>query len=877
MEDQLQIDGYGLHFDKNLKKSRIALFVNKSCGYNIEVYNSVDLIKAENNTRVVYGLYRPFKLRSKLNHLAVFNELLEKIIPVKGKDLIVLGDFNVDVARFSDASYNFHELSNLLMCKMNTLNLTQLVNKPTWRRIIKGTLKESTLDHVYMSLRSDKVIPICDLWDTNFSDHLMLRLTLPNPSLRANTKKKLLQRSWKHYSKLEFQNSLNQSLKDYSLMNVNDHADSLEAPEKLMSPNETQLSWSNKLKNLIRKKSKVFKRAKSSKSKHLFAESRAIERAIRKETKSELRKEATRKLKNFPNQKNFWETVNKITKSKKQDQISNLLHNAKVYITNEEKAEVLAEVFDEKIRLIRNSCVINKEAYQGEKVMNCDSEPFPFAISNLSKCISQFKPKKSFGYDRIPMKAFIDAWPILQYTFADLFRKIYHRTEIPHKWKIGRILPLHKKGTQSNPTNYRPITNLCCAAKLFEKCILEVLRTIEIDAKCDITHADQHGFKKDKSTTTAALSLKRKIIQGLENGKFVGVASLDLSSAFDVVNRELLIKRLNVLGLPTGIVVLISEWLNNRSSYVEVNDACSTQTNTPCGTVQGSIMGPFLFALYLSPLFAIIKILMAYADDSYIIVTGNSIDEVKDLLEKELQKAYNWLTSNGLKVNEEKTEVVFFGRKNNKTTPVVINGKEVTPKSSMRVLGICFDEKLNWRQHILEVSNKIKRNIYGLSRLRGYLSAEDTKIVAKTCVLPKLYYGSQIFLTPSLNGDSRRQLKSAERAVINAVEGGQDWTLVSTTDQQELSGLPNIKQRIDYTTAMLLHDSMRDNVAWMEIEKNMVIKKRAKELYFVSSNKKKIGNQLIENSLKTLKNKIPQSFKLMSRDFYKRMCKGLFL
>ena len=96
------------------------------------------------------------------------------------------------------------------------------------------------------------------------------------------------------------------------------------------------------------------------------------------------------------------------------------------------------------------------------------------------------------------------------------------------------------------------------------------------------------------------------------------MASLDLSAAFDVVNIELLLKRLKVLGLPEDIICLIEIWLKERLFYVNVSDLNSNFFQINSGTIQGSILGPILFAIFVAPLYEITK-LSNFADDNFAI------------------------------------------------------------------------------------------------------------------------------------------------------------------------------------------------------------------------------------------------------------------
>jgi hypothetical protein len=139
------------------------------------------------------------------------------------------------------------------------------------------------------------------------------------------------------------------------------------------------------------------------------------------------------------------------------------------------------------------------------------------------------------------------------------------------------------------------------------------------------------------------------------------MASLDLSAEFDVVNIKLLIKRLKIVGLPADIIDLIETWLSVRHCYVTVNDVCSNFYSSTMGTVQGSILGPFLYAIYVSPTFDL-KALTNFADDNFIVRWNSDLQALISKLENDLGLIIAWLRDSGLKVNESKTEVCLFHR-----------------------------------------------------------------------------------------------------------------------------------------------------------------------------------------------------------------------
>ena len=187
---------------------------------------------------------------------------------------------------------------------------------------------------------------------------------------------------------------------------------------------------------------------------------------------------------------------------------------------------------------------------------------------NIITAINSLKLKNCEGFDRIPVRILKDGIEPLTPVLSHLFNLIYINKQIPEQWRVSKVIPLLKKGNPNKIENYRPVANLCTISKIFEKLILQRLHQIEIDNLIDLTNKSQHGFKKNRSTNSASLMLQSVLARALDENKFALMASLDLSSAFDVVNVKLLLKWLRLLGLPDDIISLVGNWLSLRYLYV---------------------------------------------------------------------------------------------------------------------------------------------------------------------------------------------------------------------------------------------------------------------------------------------------------------------
>jgi hypothetical protein len=155
------------------------------------------------------------------------------------------------------------------------------------------------------------------------------------------------------------------------------------------------------------------------------------------------------------------------------------------------------------------------------------------------------------------------------------------------------------------------------------------------------------------------MSIQSKLAQLLEDNNYAIMASLDLSAAFDVVNKDLLITRLKIMGLSINFVHIIEEWLSDRNAYVEVDQNSSAFFPVKCGTVQGSVLGPVLFSLFISPVYELEE-MISYADDSYIIAGGETKEESKILLEATTNTVAAWIKDSGMKVNGKDRNCCFL-------------------------------------------------------------------------------------------------------------------------------------------------------------------------------------------------------------------------
>jgi hypothetical protein len=179
-------------------------------------------------------------------------------------------------------------------------------------------------------------------------------------------------------------------------------------------------------------------------------------------------------------------------------------------------------------------------------------------------------------------------------------------------------------------------------------------------------------------------------------------------------------KRMSIIGLPHDVIELVRVWLMKRSYYVSIGGENSCFFDLLLGTVQGSVLGPVLYAIYLSPLFDIMPVLSC-ADDSYNIKSNVNKNQLIKDMEKSLESITKWLKKSGLKVNNAKTDLCLFYKNN--TTPIVLSLGDslIRSKSEINVLGLVFDTKPQWSNHVATIIKKASRALNAIKLIENIL------------------------------------------------------------------------------------------------------------------------------------------------------------
>ena len=336
----------------------------------------------------------------------------------------------------------------------------------------------------------------------------------------------------------------------------------------------------------------------------------------------------------------------------------------------------------------------------------------------------------------------------------NIINKCFLHGVFPSSEKHACVRPLLKKKNldPDNYANFRPISNLSFLSKLIERAMLDQL-TIFLESNSVIS-TFQSAYRVYHSTETALCRVHNDLVLNVCAGVSSLLVLLDLSSAFDTIDHTILLKRFSSLGLSGKSFSLLENYLLNRSQSVVIGDVMSQNKPLLYGVPQGSILGPILFSVYMSPLSNIIlkhgAQFHCYADDTQIYIPIHTLSESKSKIGHLLHDVKAWMHDNKLKLNDKKTEIlVIRGNLITNLSPqfgnLLFDDSQLTPVSLVRNLGVMFDENISFAKHINSIVSKCHYHLRNLYMIRPNIDHASLLSLVNSLIVSQLDYCNILF------------------------------------------------------------------------------------------------------------------------------------
>lgn len=394
-------------------------------------------------------------------------------------------------------------------------------------------------------------------------------------------------------------------------------------------------------------------------------------------------------------------------------------------------------------------------------------------VNTIERLLKSMKDKPP-GSDELDVKLVKMVASVISVPVCHIINLSLEKCIFPTNWKKAKIVPLLKNSREPfSGKNSRPISILPVLSKITEKIAYDQINLYF--REYDLNSPYQHAYKKGHSTTTALAQMTDDWLNEIENRKLVGTVLLDLSAAFDLLDHDLLLKKLGCYGFEKCAVDWINSYLSNRECKVLFNGSYSESKILSCGVPQGSCLGPLLFSIFTNDLSFILEHarIALYADDSTIYVSDANSVRINDILNEELQIIESWIKENKLVINAEKTKCILLGSnyflQNSPALTLCVEGTPIEQVTETKLLGVTVDCKMTWDSQIKQILNKMGRSMAFVRHCRTCLSTRMRRTLVESIVLCHLDYCSIIWSTTTEANLNKLQVaqNKAARLVLN--------------------------------------------------------------------------------------------------------------
>ena len=650
------------------------------------------------------------------------------------ENVILIGDFN------------FNQTKSRLM--KTFLNNSDFIHHKTNPTFIMSNNPDSTPDRLYSTANLKDVIKDIKLVSDIGSDHLGIQFSLKmhlvvTPSPHCNFKYNLNKTNLK---------LVNEQVTNYvkNLKNDNITTKDIDKFQNLVtdtikdnSPKLIHTFFKHKLPNyiivLIKKKRKLFREYKQFDNQALKVEINKLNKSIHvmvSQFKLSNWLDVCQEIQNDQG-KSFWNKIKKVTNYKKNvNTMPSLYNNNNWYITDQEKADVLANNYQEAYTP-QNNLLFDDLNYR--RVNNWLNDFITDTSNNNYELITDEEyyqvlgcgKNTSPGHDLLNRKILRNLSIHIHEYIIKMYNACLKMQHFPDIWKRGTIITILKPNEDKTiPRSYRPITLLPILGKNFETIIKNRLWN-KLETK--IPHF-QFGFKPGNSTQHPLFVLINNLqCSHLEN-KFSGALFLDISKAFDSIWHAGLLFKLNYLGTPHYLTKIILSFLNQRTLQVKINNTLSYSFIPQQGVPQGSPLSPLLYNFFSYDIFKLTNLnayILQFADDTCLIAHNKNRNKMLEQLQALTNEVTSWFLKWRLLPNPKKTQLLLpYQNIAKRPQSITMLNTTIDPSHVAKYLGIYLDSKITLVKH----AQTIKKEIIKRAKYFKILRYKDSGVSTNTAV-----------------------------------------------------------------------------------------------------------------------------------------------
>ena len=769
------------------------------------------MLNFRNTSFCLTVIYRPPPTRRNNLRLKCFwkdwTELL-RLHTCSNSDFLIVGDVNLHLDVLDNP--NTQKFNNLL----EEFNLQQHIQEQTH---VDG----HTLEVLITSANSDIASQII-VFDTNFcnddgqpiQDHHAIKWRMKGAK-KSLMVEKFVMRDWRNLCHNSFSQDLHNTLSasiSQSTDLVKTYNDVLEqirdihVPEKTKSKSRKLNPWyTDKLRKMKTKRRQLERKWKKSKShsdnqlykQQCFEYYKCLRTSIVTHNKNLI-------LENSKDQKKLYSIANKL-----------LGNQSKVKYpeasSSKELANSFMNFFRNKVRLIREELPVNSSPLYHSNDAVPQLSTFEIATENEVLELIQSMASKQCKLDPIP------TWVLKKHLnqLVPLITKIVNQSlesGIVHpSLKSAIIRPILKSPSLDHNKfeSFRPVSNLPFLAKVLEKVVYT--RINNHLTSNNLLQIHQSAYKKYHSTETAIIKIQNDILTSLDQDKIVALVTLDISAAFDTVDHHRLLKCFtSTYGMTGTVLKWLESYLSNRTQRVSIHNCDSFVALMEYGFPQGAVLAGIFYNMYSGPLHTELEKHPvdhhSYADDNgcYIAFSIKNQDNALNSLQNCLRNAKDWLNTNLLQVNDDKTKIIYFTPRRNTSfvqNHIVVGSDVISPSSPIKYLGIYMDSLLNLESHINKITSTAYFHLRNISKIRKYLDMDSAKSLVQSIVVSRIDFCNSLLSKVPQRLTNKLQRVQNQAARIVCKKRKRDHM---TPVLKELHWLP-VRSRITFKVLLLTY------------------------------------------------------------------------
>lgn len=760
--DNFNIPDYNIYYNQGKinRNDGVVVYTKTNLGAKADIVNHLDTnilrIKFEEEN-IKYGLSATYRS----HEIPIYSFLLklkDYLSTCKENNEIFLGDINIDILGTTQESLDYLNI-------MSEYGFISHINEYT--REINDS--RSCLDHIFFkSTQTFKSVNGIIL-QTTITDHYSTILTI-NYTMTKLGKNQTMKTKIQKLDKNKFKQIISSQSWEVIMNQINPNT-ACDIFIKIMqhcqntsttiltinSKNRKRKSWiTGGLINSINKRNKLKQKLRKDPTNlellQYYKTYRNLLNTCIKDTKASFYKCTILKAPN--DAKHLWNTIKDSVNSsnKNNNDIDSILcANGKKSKNPNDIANEFNTFFNNVGKNLANDIIRENIAIETDHDTTTNQSTstiflYPTTTNEIQNAIYSLKNSKSSGTDSITVESLKLSRENIAIPLQHICNLIFKTGIFPDKLKVSLIIPIHKAGSKDSVSNYRPIALLSNVSKVIEKCIKN--RVLTFLEKNNLLFSQQYGFRKKRSTEDAIRTLITEIYSTVDSGAAAAAVFLDLAKAFDTISHEILLQKLEKMGIRGNANALFRSYLSNRKQQVKIKDTVSDILHNKWGVPQGSVLGPILFLVYINDLSQLNNdcLIISFADDTVIYFSANTWAEIYQKISKKLKDVTNWLNSNLLTLNIEKTKCIPFTSYRNHLPPfenVIIHGttKSIKTAYNIKYLGLLIDSHLKWDLHILELCGKMRKTFFLLKTIRQFLDLQQMKTVYYALIQSLLTYG----------------------------------------------------------------------------------------------------------------------------------------